>query len=88
MWRTHADAVRMAFVYSIPSTVFLLLFWPIQGLAAEMDLIFAAFPALFALAWVCAHDVRRTMIAAAMLASAQLAFWRVVLDHTFLNSRI
>jgi hypothetical protein len=88
LWRTHADAVRMALVYSIPSAAFLLLFWPIQGLAVEMDLIVAAFPALFALAWVCAHDIRTTMIAAAVLASAQLAFWRVVLDHTFVNSRI
>ena len=88
LWRTHASEVRLALVYSIPSAVFLLMFWPIQGLAVEMDLVFAAFPALFALAWVCAHDPRKTVIAAVLLASAQLAFWRVVFDHTFVNSRI
>ena len=50
--------------------------------------IAAAFPALFALAWVCAHDARKTAIAAVLLAFAQLAFWRIVLDHAFVNSRI
>ena len=80
--------MRVALAYIIPSAVFLLMFWPIQGLAIEMDLVLAAFPGLFALAWICAHEARTTMVAAALLASAQLAFWRVVLDHTFVNSRI
>jgi len=88
LWRTHADAVRSALAFSIPSAVFFVMFWPIQGLAVEMDLVVAAFPALFALAWVCAHDARKTVVAAVLLASAQLAFWRVVLDYTFVNSRI
>jgi hypothetical protein len=88
LWRTHANEVRLAAAYSMPSAVFLVVFWPIQGLAVEMDLVFAAFPALFALAWVCAHDARKAAVAAVLLASAQLMFWRVVLDHTFVNSRI
>lgn len=88
LWRKHRDHVRVAFAYTLPSAVFLLMFWPIQGLAIEMDLVLAAFPGLFALAWICAHEARTTTVAAALLASAQLAFWRIVLDHTFVNSRI
>lgn len=75
----------MALCYSVPSTIFVICFWPIQGLGPEMDLVVAAFPALYALAWVCAHDPRRTMIAAALLISAHVAFWRIVLDARFVN---
>ena len=85
LWRTHRDELRPALAYAVPSIVFSIAFWPIQGLGVEMDLIVAAFPAFYALAWVCAHDPRRTAIAAALLASAHLAFWRIVLDGRFVN---
>jgi hypothetical protein len=85
LWRQYRDEVRMAMCYAVPSTIFVIFFWPIQGLALEMDLLVAAFPALYALAWVCAHDSRRTTIAAALLVSAHLAFWRIVLDERFIN---
>lgn len=53
-----------------------------------MDLVFAAFPLIYALAWVCAHDPRRTAIAAAILASIHLAFWRIAIGIDFVNSRL
>ena len=88
LWRRYPDEVRAAILYSIPSTVFLVVFWPVQGLGVEMDLVLAAFPALYALAWVCAHDAKAATIAAALLASAHLAFWRIVLGGDFVNPRI
>jgi hypothetical protein len=88
LWRRYPDEVRAALLYSIPSTVFLVVFWPVQGLGVEMDLVLAAFPALYALAWVCAHDAKAATIAAALLASAHLAFWRIVLGGDFVNPRI
>ena len=63
------------------------MFWPIQELGVEMDLVFAAFPAIYALSWVCAHDPRRTVIAAAILVSAHLAFWRIAIGIDFVHSR-
>ena len=45
----------------------------------------AAFPAFFAGAWLCARERRHTAIAAAILISAHLAFWRIVLDTRFVN---
>ena len=83
--REHGDAVRLALWYSVPSAMFLVAFWPIQGLGMEMDLVFAAFPAFYALAWVSALDARRSRWAAAFLVSAHLAFWRIVLDARFVN---
>jgi len=53
-----------------------------------MDLILGGFPALYALAWLCAHDSKRTKIAAALLVSALLAFWRIVLDARFMATRL
>jgi hypothetical protein len=85
LWRRYAPEVRTALVYSLPSFVFVVAFWPIQGLGEEMDLVFAAFPAVYALIYVCALDVRRTAIAAALLAAAHYAFWYVVLDPQFVN---
>ena len=88
LWQRHRHDAMTAILYSLPSLIFLVSFWPIQGLAVEMDLVFAAFPALYAFAWVCAQEARSAAIAAALLASAHLAFWRVVLDSAFVNSRI
>jgi len=79
---------RMALLYAVPSAMFALVFWPIQGLAVEMDLVFASFPALYALAWVCAHDRRGATIAAVILGFGQVVFWRIVLDSAFVNARI
>jgi hypothetical protein len=88
LWRQHRDEVRWAMAYLVPSLVFTIMFWPIQGLAVEMDLVFAAFPALYALAWVCAHDARSTMAAAAVLVTSHVAFWRIVLDSAFVTPRV
>ncbi|MGH7552903.1 MAG: hypothetical protein ACREMQ_07715 [Longimicrobiales bacterium] len=88
VWQQCPDEVRAALLYAVPSTVFLVAFWPVQGLAVEMDLVLAAFPALYGLAWVCAYDPRRATIAAVLLASAHLAFWRIVLGGDFVNQRI
>jgi hypothetical protein len=81
----HRDEVRLALCYAVPSVAFAIAFWPIQGLGAEMDLVVAAFPAFYALAWLCALDRRATSAAAALLASAHIAFWRILLDGRFLN---
>jgi hypothetical protein len=85
LWKHHGDVVRAALWYAVPSVLFSVFFWPIQGLGVEMDLVVAAFPALYAAAWVCAQDERRTTIAAALLVSGHLAFWRIVLDTRFVN---
>jgi hypothetical protein len=85
MRREYGDDVRTALGYAVPSVAFSMAFWPIQGLGIEMDLLVAAFPAFHALAWVCALDPRATRVAAALLASAHIAFWRILLDGRFVN---
>jgi hypothetical protein len=83
LWRRSTPEVRTMLWYLPPSLLFVLFRWPFEGVGGGMDLVVAGFPALYALAWVCAHDWTRTKIAAAFLLSAHYAFWRVVLDERF-----
>jgi hypothetical protein len=80
--RRYPAELRMALWYLPPSLLFLIFRWPFDGIGSGMDLVAAGFPALYALAWVCAHE-KRTNIAAALLMTAHYAFWRVVLDDRF-----
>ena len=86
LWRRYTNEVRIVLCYSLPSIFFEVFRWPVQGLGRGMDLVVATFPALYALAWVCAQDPKRTRIAAALLISAHPVFWRIVLDPQFVNT--
>jgi hypothetical protein len=77
--------VRLALAFSIPCTIAFLLFWPPQGIAIEMDMIVALFPAVFALLWVSSTSIRASIASAAILALGHAAFWWVVLDDRFIN---
>ena len=83
LWRRHPGEARAVLWYLPPSVLFLIFRWPFDGIGGGMDLVVAGFPALYALAWVAAHDEKRATIAAALLASAHYGFWRVVLDERF-----
>ena len=85
LWKDVEADVRTAFAYALPSFIITLTVWHTQGPYDDMDVVFAVFPAFFALAWVCARDPRRTIIAAALLVSAHVAFWRIVFDTRFKN---
>lgn len=76
---------RVALWYVPASLLFLIFRAPFEGIGLGVDLVVAGFPALYALAWVCAHDWRRTVIAALILISSHLAFWRIVLDQRYQN---
>jgi hypothetical protein len=83
LWRRYPHEVRTALWYLPPSLLFVVFRWPFEGVGGGMDLVVAGFPAFFALAWACAHDERRSRLAALLLASAHYGFWRVVLDPRF-----
>ena len=88
LWRKHADDVRIAMGYAVPSIAFTICSWQVLGLGPDVDLVFAGFPAVYALAWICAHDPKRTTIAATLLVTAHYAFWRICLDPQFQNAAL
>jgi len=76
---------RLALAFSIPCAAAFLLFWPPQGIAIEMDMIVALFPAVFALLWVSSTSVGASIASAVLLAIGHAAFWWVVLHDQFVN---
>jgi len=76
---------RLALAFSVPCVIAFLLFWPPQGIAIEMDMIVALFPAVFALLWVSSASLRASIASAALLVLGHAAFWWVVLHDQFVN---
>ena len=79
---------RLALAFTVPCLIAFLLFWPVQGIAIEMDMIVAVFPAIFALLWVCSHSARASVASAGLLALGHAVFWWVVLDDRFINGML
>lgn len=85
LWTSYRRQAMLTFCFSAPSVLYWIFFWPVQGLGVDTGHVVGAFPAFFALAWLCAREPRQTAIAAGLLASAHLGFWRMVLDTRFVN---
>jgi hypothetical protein len=83
--RQSAREARFALAFSVPCMIAFLLFWPVQGIAIEMDMIVAVFPAVFALLWVSSTSVRASIVSAALLVLGHATFWWVVLHGQFIN---
>ena len=83
--RESPREARLALAFAAPCAIAFVLFWPVQGIAIEMDMIVALFPAVFALLWVCSTSVRASVASAALLVLGHAAFWWVVLDDRFVN---
>jgi hypothetical protein len=86
--KTWARDARLALAFTVPCLVFFLFLWPNQGVAIEMDLIVAAFPAIYPLLWICSRSVPATFVAAGLLAIGHWTFWRVVVDDRFINQML
>ena len=83
--RQSPREARLALAFSIPCAIAFLLFWPPQGIAIEMDMIVALFPAVFALLWILSASIRASVASAVLLVLGHAAFWWVVLHDQFVN---
>jgi len=84
-WRREA---RLALAFTVPCVIAFVLFWPVQGIAIEMDMIVALFPAVFALLWVCSQSLRASIVSAVLLSIGHATFWWVVFDDRFINGML
>ena len=84
-WKEWPREARLALGFSVPCLIGFTLFWPPQGIAIEMDMIVALFPAVYALAWVCSQSVTASIVSAVLLAIGQATFWYVVYGDQFIN---
>jgi hypothetical protein len=85
LWTRYRDDARLVACYVLPSLLLLTFYWPPQGPAVDTGHVFATFPAVFACAWLCAREPRHAVVAAVVLATAHIGFWRLVLDTRFVN---
>lgn len=84
-WRRHRAEAIVLVCYAVPSLWFLVAYWPVQGLGVDTGHVLGTFPAFYAAAWFCAREPRQTAIAAGVLVTGHLLFWRMVLDTRFVN---
>jgi len=84
-WKHWRREARLALAFAVPCLLAFALFWPPQGIAIEMDMIVALFPAVYALLWVCSQSLRASIVSAVLLAAGQAAFWYVVYGDQFIN---
>ena len=63
---------------AIPVVLFIVLWWPIQGIGEEDDLIASVFPPLFAVAWLVAPSRRLTVLALVLLVGGEWALHHIL----------
>jgi hypothetical protein len=80
MW----EAVVMG---TAPVILFVIFFWPVQGLGNDTDFLGAAFPSLYASSWLASRSNRLSLIVAIVLGISQAAMLYVVHGDRFVHSR-
>jgi hypothetical protein len=86
--KTWTPEARPALAFTVPCVIFFVFLWPVQGIAVEMDMIVAAFPAIYPLLWICSRSALATFVSAGLLAAGHWTFWQVVYDERFVNSML
>ena len=64
--------------YGLPGLVFLIWWWSSPGLSADLDLVLAAFPGMFAALWLLARSSRNTTHGFALLVVIHVMFWSTI----------
>jgi hypothetical protein len=80
-------AWRIVTLTSLPVFLFAVLWWPVQGIGVDTDFLGAAFPSLYAIAWLASASKRVSLIAVIGLALCQVAMLIVVHGHGFQHPR-
>ena len=74
-------------VATVPAVLFVIFFWPIQGLGNDTDFLGSAFPALYGVGWLAARSRRAPAVLVAALAVGQLALLHVVRSILFIHGQ-
>jgi hypothetical protein len=74
-------------IATIPMILFVILYWPVQGLGNDTDFLGAAFPALYGVGWLTARSRRLPLVLVGALAVGQLALLFVVHGLRFVHGQ-
>jgi hypothetical protein len=72
--KSPRSAMIVSAAYALPGLVFLISWWP-PGAPLNLDLLMAAFPALFAACWLLASSHERAVAALGLMVALHTLFW-------------
>ena len=82
------DSSRSALLLAtLPVLLFVIWFWPVQGIGNDSDFLGSAFPATYAAAWLVARDLRASILGFVVLAAGNAAIAHI-LTWPFVQSPI
>jgi hypothetical protein len=87
-WRADHGETARALAFAVPGILFTGAFFFVQGVAVEIDLVLAAFPGIFSIAWALALSRLGTGLGLAVLFAANAAFWAAFGRQELVNQMI
>jgi hypothetical protein len=86
-WITRGPARDALLIAALPVLVFVVWFWPVQGIGNDSDFLGSAFPPTYAAAWLAARNLRASLIGFAVLVAGNAAIAHI-LTWGFVHSPI
>jgi hypothetical protein len=86
-WFVHGSARQALLIATVPVLVFVVWFWPVQGIGNDSDFLGSAFPATYAAAWLIAANLRASIIGFLVLVAGNAAIAHI-LTWGFVHSPI
>jgi hypothetical protein len=86
-WFVRGPGRTALLIGTLPVLLFVVWFWPVQGIGNDSDFLGSAFPATYAAAWLVARDVKASVLAFLVLAAGNAAIAHV-LTWPFVHSPI
>ncbi|HEY8772987.1 MAG TPA: hypothetical protein VIM05_00335 [Gaiellaceae bacterium] len=86
-WFVRGPARQALLIGTVPVLVFVIWFWPVQGIGNDSDFLGSAFPAAYAAAWLIAGNLRASIIGFLILVAGNAAMAHI-LTWGFVHSPI
>jgi hypothetical protein len=86
-WFVRGHARQALLIGTVPVLVFVIWFWPVQGIGNDSDFLGSAFPAAYAAAWLIAGNLRASIIGFLILVAGNAAMAHI-LTWGFVHSPI
>jgi hypothetical protein len=77
-WLVHGPARQALLIGTVPVLVFVIWFWPLQGIGNDSDFLGSAFPAAYAAAWLIADNLPASIIGFLMLVAGNVAMTHIL----------
>ncbi len=77
-WFVRGPARQALLIAAVPVLLFVIWFWPVQGIGNDSDFLGSAFPATYAAAWLIAANLRASIIGFLVLVAGNAAIAHIL----------